>query len=280
VFAPPAVERGDIFLVQVFAHLPEQTALTESLAHRYDDAAQPRGSFPLDSRVMAGERLSFELSLPGLVVDDSVQSMVWAGQPESVQFAVTVPTKFSPRTVIGTVTVSRDLVPMGHVKFKVSVSESGDVREQPTQTERGLDMHRYSRAFISYASADRDEVLKRTQMLDRVHIGFFQDLLSLEPGQRWERQLYREIDNCDVFFLFWSSAARKSEWVLKEVHYAMERNGGDDLAPPEILPVIIEGPPPVEAPPELAHLHLNDRMIYFMQPPHKSWFSRLRRHRP
>jgi hypothetical protein len=65
--------------------------------------------------------------------------------------------------------------------------------------------------------------------------------------------------------------------VLKEVQYAMTRNGGDELAPPEILPVIIEGPPPVKAPPELAHLHFNDRMIYFMQPPRKSWFSRLGR---
>jgi hypothetical protein len=165
---------------------------------------------------------------------------------------------------------------MGHVKFKVVVS-SGEVGVEHQQVTEEHHMHHYNRAFISYASADRDEVLKRTQMLDRVHIEFFQDLLSLDPGQRWERQLYREIDRCDVFFLFWSSAAKKSEWVLKEVQYAMARNGGDEEKPPEILPVVIEGPPPAEAPPELAHLHLNDRMIYFMQPTRKNWSSRLRR---
>ena len=80
------------------------------------------------------------------------------------------------------------------------------------------------------------------------------------------RFLYTEIDHCDVFFLFWSSAAKKSEWVLKEVDYAMTRNGGNDLARPDILPVIIEGPPPVEPPAKLAHLHFNDRILYFMQP--------------
>ena len=56
-----------------------------------------------------------------------------------------------------------------------------------------------------------------------------------------------------------------------------KRNGGSELAPPEILPVIIEGPPPIEAPPELAHLHMNDRMIYFMEPGKNKWLSRLRR---
>jgi hypothetical protein len=277
VFAPPAVECGNTFLVQAFAHLPEQAALAESLAHGYDDAAQRRGSFALDSRVMEGERLSFELLLPGLVVDDSHQSLVWTGKPASVQFGVTVPTHFSPKTVVGTVTVSRDLVPMGHVKFKLQVCQSRTVTVGEETPQARWNMHRYSRAFLSYASHDRNEVLKRTQMLAGVHVDFFQDLLTLEPGQRWERQLYTEIDRCDLFLLFWSSAAKKSEWVRKEVNYAIARHGGDDLAPPEILPVIIEGPPPVPPPPELAHLHFNDRMIYFMNPTQKHRFSLLRR---
>ena len=42
---------------------------------------------------------------------------------------------------------------------------------------------------------------------------------------------------------------------------------GDDGAPPEIIPVPIEGPPPVAPPPELAHLHFNDRLLYFMAAP-------------
>jgi hypothetical protein len=126
--------------------------------------------------------------------------------------------------------------------------------------------HDQPHPFISYAWADRNEVLKRTQMLALNGIEFFQDILALDPGERWERRLYREIDRSDVFYLFWSSAAKESTWVIKEVQYAMTRRGNDELAPPEILPVIIEGPPPVEPPPELSHLHFNDRMIYFMQP--------------
>jgi hypothetical protein len=122
---------------------------------------------------------------------------------------------------------------------------------------------RYRYAFISYASQDRTEVLKRVQMLDRTGVDYFQDLLSLDPGERWKRTLYRKIDDSDVFFLFWSTAAKQSEWVMKEVRYAIERRGGNEFAPPEIVPVIIEGPPPVP-PAELRDLHFNDKFLYFI----------------
>ena len=107
-------------------------------------------------------------------------------------------------------------------------------------------------------------MLKRVQMLDRVKIDFFQDLLALDPGERWAKALYKNIDKSDVFYLFWCTAAKNSEWVLKEVRYAIDRHAGDDTAPPEIIPVLIEGPPPVPPPPELKDLQFNDKFLYFI----------------
>lgn len=279
VFAPPAVAPGAMFLVQVFAHLPEQEARVATLAREFDETAQRRATVGLEPSVIEGERLSFELLLPRLLVDDPVRSMVWNGHPQAVQFGVSVPTSFGPQAVIGTVTISRDLVPIGHLKFKVTVREPGDMPTAVAKSAPTHGMHHYRRAFISYAAADRNEVLKRTQMLAGVGIEFFQDILSVGPGELWERRLYTEIDLCDLFLLFWSSAAKKSPWVLKEVQYALTLQRGNVFAHPEILPVIIEGPPPVAPPAELAHLHFNDRMIYFMEPRRTSWFSRLSRGR-
>jgi hypothetical protein len=93
---------------------------------------------------------------------------------------------------------------------------------------------------------------------------FFQDLLTLEPGDQWEKLIYQYIDESDVFFLFWSKAASESTWVKKEIHYAMRRKANKDEAPPEIVPVIIEGPPPARPPTELNFLHFNDKFIYFI----------------
>jgi hypothetical protein len=124
---------------------------------------------------------------------------------------------------------------------------------------------RYKQAFISYASQDRPEVLKRIQMLKMARINFFQDMLTLEPGDNWEQTIYKYIDESDVIFLFWSAAAKQSPWVEKEVRYALSRKGGHDEAAPEILPVIIEGPPVVPPPDDLKMLHFNDTFMYFIK---------------
>ena len=66
VFAPPAVEPGAILLVQVFAHSPEQEARVATLAREFDETTQRRAVVGLEPSVIEGERLSFELLLPGL----------------------------------------------------------------------------------------------------------------------------------------------------------------------------------------------------------------------
>jgi len=97
-------------------------------------------------------------------------------------------------------------------------------------------------------------------MLPAVGIRYFQDVLDLDPGDRWAHELFRHIDESDVMFLFWSSAAKASEWVTREWQYGLERKGDA-----YIRPVVIEGPPPPEPPPQLKHLHFGDRALYFIR---------------
>ncbi len=99
--------------------------------------------------------------------------------------------------------------------------------------------------------------------LSLLGIEYFQDIPDLDPGDRWEKELYKNIDRCDLFLLFWSQHTKDSPWVMKEVEYALARKGADENAPPEIKPVIIQGPPIVPPPDKLARLHFNDRLIYF-----------------
>jgi hypothetical protein len=107
-------------------------------------------------------------------------------------------------------------------------------------------------------------------MLRLLRIKYFQDVLYLEPGDRWEKKLYQHIDKCDLFLLFWSTSAKQSKWVLEEVRYALRRKGGNHDAPPQIRPVIIEGPPAPSPPEELSDIHFNDKLIYFMTEPRRS----------
>lgn len=234
VFAPPFVPQGENALVQVFAHLPKQAEITEQYAKKFDATAHPRGFKNLEAEIERGSILTFHFAMPGAEIDDPVQHLIWQGVPASVQFGVHIPREREPGTLLGTVTISQDRVPWGHIKFKLVVTTTGQGQGETEPKPVGEAAHFYRKAFISYASEDRPEVIKRVQMLPRLGIRFFQDVLDLEPADHWAELLYRHIDESDLFLLFWSTAARNSEWVHKELCYALQRKGGDDRAPPEI----------------------------------------------
>jgi len=267
VFAPPAAARGKTLMVQVFAHLTDQGDVAGQVAREFDEQAERRGFKSLGLRIEPGARLLFQLTMPGLKVDEPIQALIWHGPATSAQFGVAIPSRHSLGTVVGTVTISLEGVPIGHIKFKLTVTTASQKAARKKAEPVGDEAHFYRQAFVSYATPDRREVLKRVQMLARLGIRCFQDVLDLEPGERWERALYRHIDESDLFLLFWSAAAKRSKWVLKEVRYALQRKGSDEFAPPEIMPVPLEGPPPVAPPQELAHLHFGDPMLYFMGAP-------------
>jgi hypothetical protein len=258
VFAPPQASVGESLLVQVFAHLPEQAAEVLAAAIEFDDSAKRRGATALGTRIRRGSRLTFELASRGLQIREPARSIIWQGRPASVQFDAEVSAENAHGTVIAAVTVSQDSVPIGEVKFKLNVvcSAAGSARKGVPAGEA----RRYQTAFVSYASQDRPEVLRRVQMLAPAGIRFFQDVLDLEPGQRWSDEIFKRIDESDVMFLFWSTAAKNSEWVQREWRYGLERRGVGF-----IKPVILEGPPIPPPPQDLSEIHFNDKVLYFIK---------------
>ncbi len=259
VYAPPVIAAGSGSMVQAFLHLSKMADEARALATEFDAEAERRGFQTLDLGLPLNAKVDFHLSVPGLTLDEPVRRVLWRGGTVSAQFVVEAPKNIPRRDVFGRLRVSVEGVPVGNITFKIAVSHVGSA---PAPVRDGA--RPYRNAFVSYASPDRNEVLKRVQMMPPLGINVFQDVLSLDPGARWERKLYSAIDECDVFLLFWSNAARDSEGVRKELNYALTRKGEADSAPPDIVPVLIEGPPPVPPPEELAHLHFNDYLIYLM----------------
>ncbi|MFW6437958.1 MAG: toll/interleukin-1 receptor domain-containing protein [Armatimonadota bacterium] len=100
-------------------------------------------------------------------------------------------------------------------------------------------------------------------MLRLAGIRTFKDLLDREPDDEWGPRLYRQICQSDVMFLYWSAAARKSRWVAREWAYALESRPTQGY----IKPIMIEGPPHVPLPRELAHVNLNAESSASSKPP-------------
>lgn len=266
VYSPRLAAPGDEILVQAFAHLQEQEEAVSAMSAAADPKAAKVGARRLSEQVAEGERLGFHLTLRGSEIDVPDQEFVWEREPLAAQFSVYFPETSQPRDAVGTVLVTKGGVPVGHVKFtlRVVTREQKEAAASDAPEQMG-EYSRYHTAFVSYASKDRERVVPRVQALAAARIKVFQDFIELEPGERWERGLYKHIDECDVFFLFWSQAAKDSKWVCEETKYAHARHGENDERPPEIIPIIIEGPPPPKPPPELNFLHFNDKYIYLLK---------------
>ena len=253
VFAPAEAAAGETIVMQVFAHRPEQGDPSGGPARRFDSGSLRGGFRRLEIDVEQGAVLRFYLDLPGLVVDEASRDLVWTGSPGAVEFHVALPAGAARGTVPGTVHADLDGIPIGVIRFKLDVLGAEEAGKQRRPQPRGDFAFPFRKAYIACASSDRMEVLRRVQILTPLRIEFFQEALNLEPAARWEKQLYRYIDDCDLFLLFWSSAAKRSEWILREARYALERAARDPFGRPEIRPLILESAP-VEPPPDLAHL--------------------------
>ncbi|TKD33057.1 toll/interleukin-1 receptor domain-containing protein [Azotobacter chroococcum] len=246
-------------MVQVFLYPPKAARSIKAQAQQADQTAELRGTYSLPLELPRGTQVDLHLEMPALAVVEPDAVLVWRGQPIVAQFEVGVPADAAGTNAIGRVRIAVSGVPVGTLRFQVVLTDAGT-----TQGKAGacaLETRRYHRAFVSYSSKDRAEVLRRVQAFRIAGISVFQDILDLEPGQRWEKELYREIDNCDVFLLFWSQSAAESEWVGKEIDYAVARKGGNDGNPPDIQPVPIEGPPIPQPPACLRALHFNDALL-------------------
>jgi len=270
-FAPAEIARGDDALVQVYLHRPEQQLVAVQLAQESDPSAARRGVTTLLVEAAEGQRIDIFLNAPGATIDQPAQFLVWYGEPRACQFVMNVPLELAKNALPVTATVSVNGGPAGSLRFMLPVVRRAEDAVDRVEI-KGHAARRYSRAFLSYASPDRAEVLKRAQALKAARIEFFQDLLSLEPGERWEKRLYEEIDRCDLFLLFWSSHARASEWVKKETDLALKRHNGDDSAAPDIVPIVLEGPPSPRPHDDWKAIHFNDWLQYVIaaveaQPP-------------
>ena len=265
VYAPESAAPAEPVQVQVWLHGLDEADAVGQLAVSIDDTAVLRQFSHLGVPVSRGERLRLVLSQRGQEDRAQTRETSWEGSKTAQQFVVDMPGNLSKGKVFFTLRVflhREDWLPVGEIVFFIKIaSETGSVATQPV----GSTSRRYNYAFVSYSSKDRDEVLRRVQMLKIFDQKFFMDVLNLQPGEEWSPALEQHIRDCDLFLLFWSTNARNSEWVLKEVKFALARKNGQREAPPMIQPIPLELPV-VPPQPELGHLHVNDSILYLIEP--------------
>lgn len=116
-FVPEAVEPGDMFIIRICLHLPEQAGhpVLESVHDR-------RESNMLARNVPWGQTLQLSLRLPGFEIDENTLRICWAGEPDSVEFGVVAPFGQASGTVTGVLSVRTDAGPAGEFSIALRVS--------------------------------------------------------------------------------------------------------------------------------------------------------------
>src|SRR4051794_39023024 len=89
--------------------------------------------------------------------------------------------------------------------------------------------------FISHSSGDREFVEREiNDILQRCGLEIWYAPRSIRPGDRFAASIVRGLESCDWFLVVMSPRSVESEWVLDEVHWAMDNRKS------RVIPVLME----------------------------------------
>ena len=107
--------------------------------------------------------------------------------------------------------------------------------EPPAEDRPQIKLEITVKVFISHATADREFVEQVIiPFLERNGIGIWYSKKDIRTADQWERAIRKGLTVSDWFLVVMSPRSLASEWVQREVHWAMENRLG------RLIPVVLE----------------------------------------
>jgi TIR domain len=230
----------------------------------------PRSESLLDlasCRWQVGTKVSVRLSARDLTVKTEPQSFTWNGEYETLRFDVEVPPDCRATQAVLKFDIMIDGMIIATLRPEIEISKAlaaGQAAAIETTEVRSP-----RSAFASYATTDRRNVLGRVRSL-QIHTGIdvFFDCLSIRPGEQWKSEIVKQIRDREIFWLFWSRRARKSNWVEWEWRQALDAKTLRGIQPHPLEPSDLAPPPP-----ELEDLQFGSAYECYLVTLQESWFK-------
>jgi hypothetical protein len=189
-----------------------------------------------------GTKVRVQLSAKHLTVHNSKQEFTWNGQWEILHFDVEVPADCQAEHTV----LKFDVFVFGlqMITLRPEMDIARAAIHQPKNKEQIMEARAPRTAFASYATKDRKNVLSRVRSL-QIYTGLdvFFDCLSINPGEQWKQKILTEIQGRDIFWLFWSRHAMRSQWVDWEWRAALKNKTLQTIQPHPLEPVEVAPAP-------------------------------------
>lgn len=105
--------------------------------------------------------------------------------------------------------------------LKLNIQVINDEKSAHAQVNQVENLKFFEEVFASYSRDDFEIVNDYKEKYRALGIHLFVDLFDLQSGVQWRIKLFEQIDSSDVFQLFWSNSAKKSNYVELEWRRAL-----------------------------------------------------------
>jgi hypothetical protein len=270
VASPKTAKPGSNFLLTFWAYLNSQRE--EVLKRIYESNSREnikihyKGPVKIERETL----ITLFIEIEDLILKQNIASMHWTSEIISESFLVSVPDTVSLGTKIGVISVLVEGIEIAKIHFSLEVTSIlATVQSLP------IDIQFHQKGFASYSTKDTKEVLSRIQAMEIVApwLKVYIDFDGIRAGQYWKEELKKSISEMDIFYLFWSKNAAKSDWVKREWLCALNSKGLD-----YIQPVPLVNPDKVPPPTELSPKQFKDKWLCYIEWQRtsrtKNWFSK------
>lgn len=244
--APVSVRKGRPFAIRVILHKTED--FERAVADAREVMTDKRNGH-------AGPRVEVRIHAPGVETDEPIRGLVWNGEPAALVFGARAKDT-SARRLDLTARVFVDGLPFGSIRVPIDLAG----KREADEGKRVRPLHRYRTVFLSYAPEDRDGALVHYDRLRALGLDALDETLDPDPAARLAPDLADRIAGSDLFVLYWSNAAARSERIRRETGAAITaRRDGDG---PDLMPVILDGDRAPRAPADLTRAGFDDPVLW------------------
>lgn len=250
--APDSVIPGRYFTVKMMMYLDGDHARADREQQSLGDKIKAASSSIFKAK--KNQQFRIVLQSPDTPLEDCSETLVWNGKYASTDMEVLLPQDYDKPQLRLRGRVYSGNAALTDLKLILEVNAAKGQNVDCEKCE-------LRSAFISYASQDREKVVARIQGIQLAcpDMDLFFDVENLRRGEHWQPRLFSEISKRDLFYLFWSRNAAQSEWVAKELAFALANKNTD-----YIEPIPLESPEVCPPPAALNDRHFNDWTLRYL----------------